>query len=308
VLDFDGVGVISHEILGGADAAEIARALAPLADVEVDVVVTARDLGRQATAHWQEEVKLGDARSFAEFERTQFRADVAEGERPHFWHAQDYAAALRRWSALVPAEHVHLVVAPRPGAPVRTLWQRYAEACGIAHAARVVDPGAVPAVNPSLGTAAIALLRRLNADLDGALSPREHARLVKRGIGEDWLATAEAAGSPPRTPESLSDVLVPATRSWVAEIRASRHPVHGDLDELTPVLAGPDEPHPDDVPDAAIASLATAALAASVLRQAESGSVDSAHEGTGNARRPGRGSPSPGPAERLRRRLKLDRD
>jgi hypothetical protein len=51
---YDGVSVISHEILGGAEPQEIAVALAPLDDVEVDVVVTARDLGRQATAHWQE--------------------------------------------------------------------------------------------------------------------------------------------------------------------------------------------------------------------------------------------------------------
>ena len=69
--------MISHEILGGAEPDEIAAALAPLAGIEVDVVVTARDLGRQATAHWQEEVKLGDTRSFAEL-----RARPAPGRCP----------------------------------------------------------------------------------------------------------------------------------------------------------------------------------------------------------------------------------
>ena len=63
----------------GAEPDEIAAALAPLDGLEVDVVVTARDLGRQATAHWQEEVKLGDTRSFADFEREQFRADAPGG-------------------------------------------------------------------------------------------------------------------------------------------------------------------------------------------------------------------------------------
>src|SRR6187200_1538854 len=92
-----GLSIISHEILGGAEPAEIAEALRPLAGLDVDVVVTARDLGRQTTAHWQEEVKLGDTRSFADFERDQLRDDVPAGERPHFWHSQDYAAALRRW-------------------------------------------------------------------------------------------------------------------------------------------------------------------------------------------------------------------
>ena len=42
--------MISHEILGGAEPDEIARALEPLDGLDVDVVVTARDLGRQATA------------------------------------------------------------------------------------------------------------------------------------------------------------------------------------------------------------------------------------------------------------------
>ena len=141
--------MISHEILGGAEPDEIAAALAPLAGIEVDVVVTARDLGRQATAHWQEEVKLGDTRSFAEFERDQLRADVPEGERPHFWHAQDYAAALRRWATAVPAERVHLVVGPPPGAAPDVLWQRFAEACGIGQEAEaVVDADAVGAGQP----------------------------------------------------------------------------------------------------------------------------------------------------------------
>src|SRR4051812_34542909 len=75
----EGTSVISHEILGGAEPDEIAAALVPLAGLDVDVVVTARDLGRQATAHWQEEVKLGALTSFAELERDQLRADVPEG-------------------------------------------------------------------------------------------------------------------------------------------------------------------------------------------------------------------------------------
>ena len=110
------------------------RALAPLDGLETHVVVTARDLGRQATAHWQEEVKLGDTRSFADFEAEQFRADVPGGrpaDRPHFWHAQDYAAALRRWSGAVPADRVHLVVCPPPDGAPGELWRRFADAAGI---------------------------------------------------------------------------------------------------------------------------------------------------------------------------------
>lgn len=304
---YDGVSVISHEILGGAEPHEIAAALAPLGGVEVDVVVTARDLGRQATAHWQEEVKLGDVRAFADFESQQFRADVPDGagdRRPHFWHAQDYAAALRRWSTAVPPERVHLVVCPLPGAPPEVLWRRFAVACGIdQQTADVVDPSRVPAANPSLGAVQVAVLRRLNADLAGRLDPREHLRLVKGDLAEDLLAES-TEGAPVivlRTPAALADVLVPAAAAWGAEIAAGHHPVHGDLAELTPVLAGPGDRHPDDVPDAALASVTAGVLAEEVIRRAGAERVDSGHESTGT---PG-GAAAPARAvERLRRRLR----
>jgi hypothetical protein len=303
---YDGTSIISHEILGGAEPDEIAAALEPLAGLEVDVVVTARDLGRQATAHWQEEVKLGDSRSFADFEREQFRADVPDGnasERPHFWHAQDYAGALRRWSTAVPVERVHLVVCPPAGAEPEVLWLRFAEGCGIDEAATLVDPHALRPANPSLGTTAIALLRRLNATLHGTLAPRDHALLVKQDLAEGLLVHADEGGSPPRTPAGLADVFVPAAGSWTRAIEASGYPVHGPLADLTPVLGDATAPHPDDVSDAAVAALATTVLAAQLTRRARAERVDSLHEGTGNASGAGRSRPPARAAERLRRRL-----
>jgi hypothetical protein len=305
----DGTSVISHEILGGAEPGEIAAALGPLSGLDVDVVVTARDLGRQATAHWQEEVKLGDVRSFADFEVEQFRADVPDGaaaghpERPHFWHAQDYAAALRRWSTAVPAARVHLVVCPPPGAEPALLWHRFAEGCGITGAAAgVVDPLAVAPANLSLTVEAIATLRSLNARLAGRITPREHARFVKRELGEGRLVARP--GTPPRTPASLAEVLVPAADAWRSAIEAGSYRVHGDLDDLAPVLGDPDDPHPDDVPAGVPDPAEVASLAAEVLRHVESERVDSRHDGTGNS---GSAPASARAAERLRRRLRLGR-
>jgi hypothetical protein len=305
VLSHAGTSVISHEILGGAEPDEIAAALAPLAGIEVDVVVTARDLGRQATAHWQEEVKLGDTRSFAELERDQLRADVPEGARPHFWHAQDYAAALRRWATAVPAERVHLVAGPPPGAPPDVLWHRFAEACGVSQEAdAVVDADAVAPANRSLTTEAIALLREVNRQLDGRLTPREHARLVKRELAEGRLA--ERPGTPPRTPASLADVLMPAAAAWRSEVEAGCYAVHGSLDDLTPVLAGSGDPHPDAVPHGVPDPAEVADLVREVLQRAEALRVDSGHEGTGNSGRAA--PPALSRAGRLRRRLGLHRD
>ena len=306
VQTHDGLSIISHEILGGAEPDEIAGALGPLAGLDVDVVVTARDLGRQATAHWQEEVKLGDTRSFADFEREQYRADVpTPGTRPHFWHAQDYASAMRRWSTAVPVTHVHLVTCPPPGAPADVLWRRFAGACGIADG--VVDPAAVPPANTSLSSESIALLRAVNRELVGRLSPREHARYVKRDLAE--VVLAGRAGAAPRTPASLADVLVPAATGWRRDLEAARYPVHGDLEDLEPVLAAPGDPHPDDLPDGVPDPAEVEAIVRDVLGRAVAGRVDSGHEGTGNpdSAAPGRAGRLAGPVERLRRRLGLVR-
>ena len=272
---FDGTTVISHEILGGATEAEIAEALRPLHGLEVHVVVTARDLGRQATAHWQEEVKLGDSRSFADFEAEQFRADGpgdappgAEpvGTRPHFWHAQDYAAALGRWASVVPPARVHLVVCPRDDAVPGELWRRFAAAAGF-------DAGLVDAatarptqVNASLGRTEIAVLRAVNAALDGRLPQPGYSQVVKRVLAERVLA--RHGGERPRTPGDLVELFAVATRDWNAAVEAGGHPVHGDLAELVPLPTPAGTPHPDEVAAEVRLAMATDALAELVLTAA----------------------------------------
>jgi hypothetical protein len=246
--DFDGTTVISHEVLAGATVEQIDAALEPLRDQEVHVVVTARDLGRQATAHWQEEVKLGATLSFADFERDQLRADTgrdagpdAGGVRPHFWHAQDFADALRRWGRHLPPERAHLVIAPPPGAPQGELWTRYAAAIGVD--ATLIEPRSAPALNPSLGAPEVALVRAVNAALGDRLTAGERNRLVKREWAEGVLAARDSPR--PRTPAELREVLAPPTRAWVEEVLAAGWSVHGDPADLAPVTAAPGAEPPD---------------------------------------------------------------
>ncbi len=251
--------VLSHEVLAGATPDQVRWALAPLAGLEVHVVVTARDLGRQAVAHWQEEVKLGSTASFADLEREQLRCDTgrdagpdAGGRRPHFWHAQDFAAALDRWTEPLPAGRGHLVLAPPPGAPRELLWQRFARACGIDP--QLVDPTVEVSANPSLGATQVALLREVNREVQrlgergsGLDAARRH-QLVKREYAEGVLAAQ--GGRPARAPAELADVLGAPARRWLAEAQAAGHSLHGEPDDLAPVLAGPGEEGPDVAPPA----------------------------------------------------------
>lgn len=238
--DFQGTTIISHEVLAGASPEQVRAALEPLAGLDVHVVVTARDLGRQAVAHWQEEVKLGATYSFADFERTQLRADTGPGDaRPHFWHAQDFADCLHRWSA----GRTHLVPLPQPGADPAELWRRFAAAAGID--ADVIDPAGQGPANPSLGVAEIALLRAVNAGLDGRLERAEYLRVVKRGYAEGVLAPRP--GPRPQAPYDLRDVFEPATTAWLGQVARAGVEIHGEAADLAPVLAAPGDPRPDDV-------------------------------------------------------------
>ena len=249
--DFDGTTVISHEVLGGATVAQIDAALAPLDGLDVHVVVTARDLGRQATAHWQEEVKLGATMSFSDFTYAQLRGDTGRddgpdsgGIRPHFWHAQDFADALRRWSRHLPPERAHLVICPAPGAPRAELWNRYADALGVDR--EVLDPLSVTVTNPSLGAPEIALLRGVNEALGDRLAPGERNRLVKREWAEGVLARRDSPR--PRTPAGLHHLLAGPTQAWTDEVLAAGYSVHGDPADLAPVTANADDPPPDQPP------------------------------------------------------------
>lgn len=248
---FEGTTILGHEVLAGATPDQIATALAPLAGLDVRIVISARDLGRQATAHWQEEVKLGHAGSFEAFERDQLRADSgrdlgpdAGGLRPHFWHAQDWPDALARWTACLDAGVGHLVVAPAPGSAPQELWRRFCAASGVDDSLVSADGRDRP-LNPSLAAPDIALLRAVNLALGDRLRPAERNRIVKREWAERELTMRE--GERPRTPRSLRPLLTEVTERWVEEIRQAGYAVHGDVCELAPVT-GEEGDDPPDVP------------------------------------------------------------
>ncbi|HSV40467.1 MAG TPA: hypothetical protein VLI04_17020 [Nocardioidaceae bacterium] len=237
--DFGGTAIISHEILAGAEPDQIAWAAEKLEDFELHVVVTVRDLARLLPAHWVEAVKNGHAVTFAELTREVLRDPEAGDTR--FWSSHDLGVILDRWAALVPAERVHVVVAPPRGADRSELWRRFAEATGVPVGA--VDLDIDRGTNESLGAEEVHLLREINASLDGSIPQPYYSRVVKRLFAQRLLGQVTS----PRavTPEDLREPLTALADGWVARIRASGYSVHGDLDELLPTEFGLE--HPDDL-------------------------------------------------------------
>ena len=169
--------------------------MASFPDREVHVVLTARDLGRQIPAEWQERVKHRGGREYA---------DVPQGAAEELPRAPTGRCGsggsstcpriLASWGAGLPPERVHLVTVPPAGAPRDLLWERFAGVVGL-------DPHAAYAesetTNASLGGAEVTMLRRLNIELAEPSVPREtYVEWVRETIVKEVLA--QRPGMAPR--------------------------------------------------------------------------------------------------------------
>ncbi len=96
----------------------------------------------------------------------------------------------------------------------------------------------------------MALLREVNREVrrlgerGSGLDAAQRHQLVKREYAEGVLAAQ--GGRPARAPAELADVLGAPAR-WLAEALAAGL-LHGEPDDLAPVLAGPGEDGPDVAP------------------------------------------------------------
>ena len=233
---WSGTGIISMEFLAPATPPKIAAAVSSFPAGSVQVVVTARDLGRSVPAMWQETLKNGRFQPFEEYV-----AAIADrdGLGRRFWREQDLAQICRRWSDAVGPEQVVLVTVPPPGGPSTELWHRFAAAVGL-DPAGFADPGSA---NESLGAASAEVLRLLNGRLDGmAFGP--YARRVKHQLAKGVLARRRA--DEPAVGFEPPPWLVRRSRAMVDKLRASGVRVVGDLADLEP-LAVPGV-RPGDVP------------------------------------------------------------
>ena len=255
---FPGTSIMSHELLAAASEEQVASALAELEGLDVHIVFTARDLGRQVLSEWQERIKNGSTKTFAEFQESKARHIRTKEFTGLFWRYQDVHGVLSRWGADIPAEKLHVVVAPPPGADPRLLWQRFAEAVGFD--GELLDPLTSDGVaNQTLGVVQISILRKVNEALNGRIVQPAYARVVKRRFGQDLLARYSSPR--PSCPPELWDGLRQLSEEWVREIAVRGYTVHGDPAELIPTESTRGGPRPDDVDPREEADMAAAVIA-----------------------------------------------
>lgn len=250
VREWNGTAIISHELFAGASQEQAERALQALHPADVHIIYTARDLGRQIPAEWQEHLKHRTTIGMDEFVR-----EVVEcGPLAQwFWRVQDPADVLRRWGKTLPANQLHLLTVPPAGADSTLLWRRFASLIGVG-AQQYDTTHARP--NVSLGAAEAEVLRRVNRALGEQFAgPGVYARFAKEILAHEELAT--------RT-DKVKFGVRPHQRAWleersrqlIADIASLGIDVVGDLEELLPSNQQLGGAQPDDIGDSAITAVA----------------------------------------------------
>jgi hypothetical protein len=256
-----GTSVVSTERLAPMRPVMVQKVRDLLDGIDVQVVVTARDLNRSIPALWQESVQNGRTWRFGEYLegvqtwRPGHRAGV---ERPEagrtFWRQLDLQRIVSTWCDAFGVDGVTVVTLPQPGAPRDLLWERFCSVVGIPHEG--FQDSTTP--NGSLGAASAMAVRRLNELLLEVDLPYPRGGPLRKRV----LSKQVLAGRRKDEPSIGLDVapwLGEQTRRIQDGLARLGVRVIGSTDELEPVAVpgiDPDTLDDTEVTEAALAGLA----------------------------------------------------
>lgn len=279
--NWPGTTIISHEIFGAASDDQIARARESLGDLELHILVSARDLVRQIPAEWQENIKHRHVLKYGEFLRRIQSPDRDTRTSAWFWSVQELPAILQRWGAGLPADRIHVITVPPAGAKRNELWSRFVRGFGLADIPLVAT---AERANPSLGAPETALIRRINYRFNKQVPPADYRPLVRELLAHQTLSgrTDSPRLSLPPAAYGWAQQL---NESWNDELRSRGYDVIGDLNDLVGAAApdpeqwaDPDRPRPRQVADAALDAIGALLIENARLRETEAGLQSSLHQ------------------------------
>ena len=259
VRSFHGTSIISHEVFATADDEHAQAAVRDLAGTDLHLIVTARDPARQIMSAWQQRIRQGSQRTFA---------NVASGlrNRDGLSPAQDIPGLLDRWGRQLAPDHVHVVTVPPAGSEPALLWERFAEVVGIDPSR--FDTSRTARANDALSWTEAETLRRVNVALGGRITHPAYHEIVGQFFARDVLRGLSASAKA-TLPKDLGPFADKIAKRWIDAIGARGYHVVGDLDDLRPRLSDGGSLRPNDaaIAEAAVNANAELLIELAHLRQ-----------------------------------------
>lgn len=248
--------LISNEDLCELDAPRITafRELAAAADLDVRIIVSARDWAKQLPSEWQQFLKHRLTTDYPTFLDAVRRREGAAAQ--HFWQRQDIAGMCARWSDGLPPANVHVIAVPPMSIDADGVFRMFGGIVGF-DATRLTLPD--HHVNASFGYTEAEVLRRLNASLGDRLADYENDYVpAVRNVLVRGVLAREASGKITLPPEHL-DWVRALGEEHLEALQSAGYTLHGDTSHLVPLDdAARALPEIDEgaVADAAIQTLA----------------------------------------------------
>ncbi|MGP4029324.1 hypothetical protein [Actinomadura sp. 3N407] len=187
--------LLSAEALSVIRAGAVHRLLDALSVDDVEVVVTARSLGRSLPSLWQQHIRNGRSMSFEAYlgglaaQRDKGWDHIETDPDAHIWRAFILSRLVRRWSE---AGAGRVSVVTSPGRPPALLLERFTQAAGLPRLTHV--PVADRQAHTGLTAPETLVLASLNAALRENFWPERKADRVRQVVTERFQARERRGG------------------------------------------------------------------------------------------------------------------
>jgi hypothetical protein len=141
-----GVSLLSTPDIARADADKIALRLVGLRDLEVHLVLLARDLPTQVYAGWQAGLQHGSNTPLKKYAARVLDPDREHWQAEDFWAGHDLARILPAWTRAFHADRVHVIATE---ADADAIWAAFLDVAGVGSIARP-DVYTAPALKAEL--------------------------------------------------------------------------------------------------------------------------------------------------------------
>lgn len=255
--------LLSAEAMSVLRSDAVRRLMDSLGVDDVEVLITARSLGRALPSLWQQHIRNGRSVSLESYlgtlakQRSKGWDHIESDPAAHIWRAFTLSRLVQRWSD---AGASRVSVVTTPGNPPDLLWQRFTQAIGIpdlAQAQAMQDRQA----HTGLTAPETLVLASLNAALGDW--PERKADQVRRIVTDRFQARLRR-GSKVAIPPEWRPRLAEWSQEDLTALQATPAHLIGDIDDLRydPTTEKASPPTPEETAQAgAEATLAFADLA-----------------------------------------------